>query len=427
MKLFWLLPLALPFWAITPAFADDSRPPLTVAEATSTALARNPGIQDALAQWEAAKERVIEESAWDDLQVSAVSRLERFVSVPRNGFADETVSVSQLVPVTGKNRLRARAAASEALMAYEDARRRELDVVAETRASYYKLANARAQVELTRRNLVLLQQIAEVSRARYEAGGESIAEVLVAETEEGKLLESAKDLDRAVVAAQTQLNIEMGRDPFAPVAELDDEGPRAVALPVEGLRELTLANRPELRSAQDRVEAARARLELAHRAWIPDPALTIEGQRYNGAAQGVSEVDAGISFNIPWTNAPKYAAGTREAASNLTAAEDALTESRQEALGLLRNALEDIATAQHHQHLSGDALLTQANEGLKASEIGYEAGKVTLSDWMMAAQSLVDVQSMRLQETANYRVAVAELEAVVGAPVTKISNNEVNQ
>jgi len=410
-----------------PASADEASPRLTVTDATGAALARNPGIAEALAQWDAAKERVTQEGAWDDLQVSGMSRLGRFVSVPQNGFADQTVSVTQMVPVMGKNLLRARAAAEEALMAYEDSRRKELDVVAETRASYYKLANARAQVELTRRNLVLLQEIAEVSRVRYEAGGESVADVLAAETEEGKLLESAKELDRTVVAAQTQLNMDMGRDPFAAVGELADEGPGPMNLEAEQLRALMLANRPEVRSAEERVEAERAGLELAHRAWIPDPALTIEGQRYNGAAQGVSEVDAGISFNIPWTNGPKYAAGTREAASNLAAAEDALAESREEALGMLRNTLEDIETAQHHQHLSGDTLLTQASEGLKASEIGYEAGKVTLSDWMMAAQNVLDAESMRLQEAADYQVAVAELEAVVGAPVTEISNNKENR
>jgi cobalt-zinc-cadmium efflux system outer membrane protein len=409
--------------------ADENpaaRPALTLAEAGREAWARNTGIQEALSRWNAARERVPQEGAWDDLQVSAMSRLARFVSIPRNGFADQTLSVSQIIPVTGKNRSRARAAAAEALMAYEDARRRELDVAAQTRGAYYRLANARAQVELNRENLVLLKQIAEVSRVRYQAGDQSAADVLGAETEAGKLLEDAKDLARAVTTEETQLNVLMGRDAFAPVGELDatqgDRQPIELA-PLERLRALTLENRPEVRSAEDRVEAEKARLELAHRAWIPDPTLSVEGQRYNSAGQGVSELDAGVSFNIPWTNGPKYTAGTREAVANVAAAEQALETSRREAMGMLRTTLEDVETAHHHLHISGDKLLMQARDGLKASEIGYEAGKVSLSEWIAAARMVRDLESMERQQASDYAVAIAQLEAVIGTPLTSFSNH----
>lgn len=427
MKLFF----GLLFWITTIyAVRADEYPPdrpvvtLTLSEAGQAAMARNPNLQEALSRWNAARERVAQEGAWDDLQLSAMSRLERFVSVPRNGFADQTLSVSQIIPVTGKNLLRARAATAEALMAYEDARRQELDVAAQTRAGYYRLANARAQVELNRQNLVLLNQIAEVSRVRYQAGDQSAADVLAAETEAGKLLESARDLDRAVVAEQSGLNVLMGRDAFAPIGELEDAEPKWADESIDRLRALMLANRPEVRSAEDRLAAERARLELAHRAWIPDPTVTVEGQRYNAAGQGVSEVDAGVSFNIPWTNGPKYAAGTREAASNVAAAEQALEARKLEAVGMLRTTLEDIETAEHHRMVSGETLLKHARDGLKASEIGYEAGKVSLSDWITAAGMVRELEAMRRQQTSDYEVAVAELEAVVGAPLTKISTNK---
>jgi cobalt-zinc-cadmium efflux system outer membrane protein len=425
MKLFCVLLFGLT--TICVARADDNpQPParLTLAQATGAALARNPSVQEALSRWNAARERVAQEGAWDDLQLSAMSRLGRFVDIPRNGFADQTLSVSQVIPVTGKNLLRARAAGEEALMAYEEARRAELDVMAQTRAAFYRLANARAQVELNRQNLVLLKQIADVSRVRYEAGGQSAAEVLAANTEAGKLLESARDLERDMVAQQTQLNVLMGRDPFTSIGELQDEEVNWANLSLDRLRALTLANRPEVLSAEHRLAAEKARLELAHRAWIPDPTLTIEGQRYNGAAQDVSELDAGVSFNIPWTNERKYAAGTREAANNVVAAKQALEASKLEALGLLRTTIEDIETAQHHQHISGDTLLKQARDGLQASEIGYEAGKGTLGDWMAAAAMVRELEAMRQQETSDYEVAVAAIEAVIGAPLSNISGNQ---
>jgi len=88
-------------------------------------------------------------------------------------------------------------------------------------------------------------------------------------------------------------------------------------------------------------------------------------------------------------------------------------------MGQLRGALEDIETSQHHLHLSGEKLLAQARDGLKASEIGYEAGKVSLTEWIAAAQTVRDLESMRRQQSGDFEAAVAQLEAVVG---TTISN-----
>jgi outer membrane protein TolC len=395
---------------------------LTLADATREALAHNPGIQEVLSRWNAAKEQAVQEGAWDDLQVSGMSRLGRFVSVSRNAFADQTLSVSQMIPVTGKNLLRARAAAEEALMTYEEARRRELDVVAQTRTAYYRLANTRAQMELTRQNLALLQQLAEVTRGRYEAGNQGAGDVLAAEVEAGKLPESARDLDRERAEGESQLNVLMGRDAFQPVGDLAPAPAPTVDLNLDRLRALTIANRPEIRGAEHRLEAAKIRLELAHREWIPDPDVTLEGQRYNAAGQGVSEVDAGISFNIPWTNAPKYSAGVREAASNVVAAQHALDAARQEAMGLLRDALEDAAAAQHHEHLSGGALLAEANDAQKTAEIGYQSGKSGLTEWIMAARNLRDLQSMGRESLTDYQAAIAQVESIAGAPLTENFN-----
>jgi outer membrane protein TolC len=106
----------------------------------------------------------------------------------------------------------------------------------------------------------------------------------------------------------------------------------------------------------------------------------------------------------------------------VAAAAAALDASRQEAMGLLRNALEAVEAAGHHRHLAAGALLTQASESLKASETGYEAGKASLADWIAAARTALDVESMQQEAAGNYGAAVAELEAVVGAPLTQISN-----
>src|SRR4029450_2753955 len=128
------------------------------------------------------------------------------------------------------------------------------------------------------------------------------------------------------------------------------------------LRSLLFSNRPEVRMAEAGVTVAKAKLELAMREWIPDPAISIEAQRYNRASQAASEVSAGISFNVPWFNGKKYRAAENEARSGVEAAQRALEGARIQALGMLRDQLQKIETFHHHVELFNGRLIPHARE-----------------------------------------------------------------
>jgi outer membrane protein TolC len=388
---------------------------ISLREVTSVVLANNPGIQQALRKWSAAKERVTQEAAWDDLRISGSSRAARFVDVAPNAFTDQIVSVEQLIPITGKNLLRARVAAADALSVYEEARRTQLDVLSKTRASYFRLVNAHAQLELNRKNLISLRQIAEVSRSRYEVGKSNAAEPLAAEVEASKLLESEQDILRSISTEQSQLNVLMNRDAFAPLGRPEEIQISSLSVSMEQARALALANRPEIKIALTKIKMEKARLELARRNWIPDPAVTVQTQRYNDSAQATSEVDAGISFTVPWVNPGKYSAAVREAKENLAAANHGLELTNAESLGLLRDALEKVHTARHHVDLFRDKLVPQARQAFEANQLSYETGKASFLEWITAQRNLRDLEAMGQQHIADYDAALAELEAVIGA------------
>src|SRR5207244_763613 len=110
-------------------------------------------------------------------------------------------------------------AAAEALAALEEVRRAELDAITKARAAYFQLLNAYGQLEINQKNLVSLRQIADISRSKYETGSATAADVLVAETDAGKLMEARRDLERKLSDAQSQINVLMNRDAFAPLGE----------------------------------------------------------------------------------------------------------------------------------------------------------------------------------------------------------------
>ena len=392
-------------------------PRLSLAEVTRVVLANNPAIKEAENRWRAAVQRVRQAYAWDDPRVAGESRVRRFVDVPPNAFMDQTLAIEQLIPVTGKNLARGRAAAAEALSAFEEARRVQLDVIAKARATYFQLANAYDQLEINNKTLTSLKQIADISRSRYETGLETAANALIAETDYSKLQEARRDLARNLSDAQSQLNTLMNRDAFAQLGVPASASVDHAHLSVSRLRSVTLTQRPEVQMARAKIDGEKSKLQLAQRAWIPDPALVVKGQRYNDAAEAVSELDAGVSFTVPWVNPAKYSAGVRESRANLAAAEEGLEREQKEALRLLRDQLAKIETFHHHVELFSDKLVPQAQQAFEATRLSYESGKATFLDWISAQRNLRDIEAMGREHLAHYQMAVAELEAVIGANV----------
>ncbi len=391
--------------------------PLSLGEVTRIVLEKNPAIKEAENRWRAARARVRQVNAWDDPRVAGESRVRRFVDIPPNAFTDQTLAIEQPIPITGKNLVRGRVASAEALSVFEEARRTQLDVLAKARVTYFQLANAHDQLLINSKNLTSLKQIADISRSRYEAGLENAANVLVAETDYSKLQEARRDLERNLSDAQSQLNTLMNRDAFAPLGSPAEATISEGNLSTSRLHAITLAQRPEVQMARAKIDGEKSKLQLAHRAWIPDPALMVKGQRYNDAAEAVSELDAGVSFTVPWVNPSKYSAGVREARANVAAAEQGLEREQKEALRLLRDQLAKIETFHHHVELFSEKLVPQAQQAFEATQLSYESGKATFLDWISAQRNLRDIEAMGREHLAHYQMAVAELEAVIGADI----------
>lgn len=399
--------LVLPFCAL----ADDT---LSQDEIVTQALRDNASIKAARAKWEMMKARVPQAAAWEDLRVGVDSFVERSVSIPANSFMNQTAMLEQEVPISGKNRSRARAATAEAGAAFEGLRRMELDVSSRVRIAYARLANGYAQLEVNRRNDDLLGQFVQVSRSRYETGAATQADLLIAQTDAAKLLETRADIGRQISEAQSALNVLLNRPAQAPIGQ---PGPLVFtprALSLENLQAIAIASRPELQRAESQVDAAKFRVELANRQWFPDPALNVKAQRYNEAAQAISEVDVGISFPIPWLNGKKYSAGALEARKDLENARQEFDAARVEALGLVRDQVKRIETSAQQYELYRDKILPVARQTVEASRSAYEASTGGFLELITTRRTLQDVESAALNHLADHEAAIAELDAIIG-------------
>jgi len=377
----------------------------------------NPTLKAARSKWEAMKARVPQARAWEDLRAAGDFRAERSVNIPPNSFMDQTAMLEQEVPISGKNLSRGRAAIAEARAAFEDFRRTQLDVVMRTRTAYARLANGYSQLEVNRRNSELLDQFVQISRSRYESGTATQADVLIAQTDAAKLLEARADIERDISERQSALNVLMNRPAQALLDVSGGLSFSSQTLSLAKLQAFALTQRPELQRAQDRIDAERSRLELANRQWFPDPALNVKTQRYNSAAQGVSEVDVGISFPLPFLNFKKYGAGVLEARKSLENAEHEFDATRAETFGLVRDQLKRIQTSATQFELYQDKILPVARQTVDAGRAAYEASTGGFLELITARRTLQDAESAALNHLADHEVATAELDAIIGRNV----------
>ena len=409
MKTTYLLLLSL-----TLASSVRAAPELSLGEVIRTVLANNPAIKAAQEKWQAMKARVPQAAAWEDLRAQGSSRVARYVSIPPNAFMDQSFMLQQEVPFSGKNLSRARAATAEAGATFEDFRRTQLDVLARARASFHRLTNEYAQLEVNHRNVDLLKQFAETSRQRYEVGNASQADVLTAQTDAAKLLEAQSDILRRISDAESQLNVLMNRPAQSPLGQPLQISFQPPQFSLPSLQAVAIVSRPEVQRAQNRVEAERFRIELASRQWAPDPTLDVQAQRYNGAGQAVSELDVGVSVPLPFLNARKYSAGVTEARRNFESAQHELEAARAETLGLVRDQLKKIETAAHHYELYRDKIVPLARQAVQSNRAAYETSSANFLALITAQRVLQDVESMHLNHLADYQIALAELDAIMG-------------
>src|SRR5215471_666134 len=75
--------------------------PLSLGEVTRAVRANNPAIKEAENRWRAAIQRVRQANAWDDPRIAGDSTVHRYVDIPPNAFMDQSVSLEQLIPITG--------------------------------------------------------------------------------------------------------------------------------------------------------------------------------------------------------------------------------------------------------------------------------------------------------------------------------------
>ncbi|ACG74817.1 RND efflux system, outer membrane lipoprotein, NodT family [Anaeromyxobacter sp. K] len=298
----------------------------------------------------------------------------------------------------GGKRRASEAAAASAEAALEDARDVRVSLVAEVGLSYLGLRTTEARLAVARRNLAALQETADLTRWRAEAGLTTQLDVEQARASLEQQRAAVPQLERTAASDRNALAVLLGLQPGALDAELAASRPvpavsREVALgvPADALR-----RRPDVRRAERELAAQTAQVGVAQAARFPS--LTLSG------SIGLEALAAGdlVAGNAVTSSlgagllAPIFDAGRLARAVEVQAAvlDESLLAYRAAVLTALQE-VEDALYAFDREQARRAALAEAEGAASQAAALArdqYQAGLVAFTAVLDAERTLLGVQ-----------------------------------
>jgi outer membrane protein TolC len=122
---------------------------------------------------------------------------------------------------------------------------------------------------------------------------------------------------------------------------------------------------------------------------------------------------ASIGINIPiWRG--KLRASEAEAAIKIEASQEGYKNIENKTLSSVNELFFEVKTASQEVDLYKYSLIPQAEQSLKASEVGYLAGKVDFLNLLDSERMLLQIKTGYFKAVADLGKSLAQLERVVG-------------
>jgi outer membrane protein TolC len=285
-----------------------------------------------------------------------------------------------------------------------------------TEVAYLAFLQARRVVTVDEEALATTSHHLVQARAFYTTGRRPQLDVTKAEVDSLNAEVNLIQARNAYRIARLQLENAMGVHPAAEYAVVDSFTVPATSASLQEARSTALRNRPELTSAQARVDAGRGGVTAAWGQHLPTIAA-FGGYSWSAFDFPLfSHWNAGLSFTLPIFQGFALDAGIELAEANRDMAQsnlDTLTESvmlevERQWLTVRAAAERAVATAK---------LVQESGENLNLVERQYAAGVATPLDESDARLTLSNSEITDIQAQYDYRTALIRLRRAMGLSV----------
>jgi len=377
----------------------------------------NPELEAAFNRWKAALEKISQVRSLPDPRFTYAYYIENVET--RVGPQRHRIDLSQTFPWFGKLGLQGDIALEETHIQKQAYERLKLNLFYRVKVAYYEYYLLSRSISITEENLRLLSYFENVARTQYESGKATIADVIKAQVELGKLEErllSLQDLQKPMIA---RLNGVLNR-PYSAQAPWPSSLPIYDITPAdEDIIKEALESNPDLKTIDIEVEKEVKAIDLAKKQFYPDMMLGLSYIETGHSSMpdinesGKDPIIAMFSINLPlWRN--KYRAGVREAELRQKTALKERKNRENMLITDMKTALYNLHDAGRKIALYKDALIPKAKQSLNVTQTAFESGKKDFLSLVDTQRTLLELELAYERALVNYVKFRAQVEMLVG-------------
>ena len=411
-------------------FTQGNDIPLTVLNDDSSiddylayAALNNPKLKAAFEEWKAALYKIPQVRSLPDPKFNYAYFIREVET--RVGAQEQKLGLSQMFPWFGKLRLKENMAYEAANSAQQRYEAEKLKLFYQVKHIYYEYYYLFRAINITQKNMKLLLNLEAVARAKLRTGS-GLADAVKAQVELGKLEDQLKSMNELQEPIALKFNTVLDRPLNADLPWPRSAGITPVIIVEEELFDSLITNNPELKALDYQKAKEEVSIELAKKDFYPDFTLGLDYVVTDDAINptrdsGKDPVMAMFSINLPiWRS--KYKAALNEAKSRYSTAESERVNAGNQLQADLKMATYHFRDAERKINLFKDTLIPKAQQSLKVVQKSYESGSTEFLSLIDAERLLLEFELSYERAVANRMQRLAELEMLVGTPLT--SNKE---
>ncbi len=405
------------------------------------ALAENPRIVAGAERIRAAEARATSSGTRPDPVLSLALRN---FPVAEPGFEDfmtmKSIGLSQSLPYPGKLSLAQDAARGEVRAATAALQELRLSVVREVRQTYHELVFVDRALAVVARHAGVLSALVGTAAVRYAVGTAGQEDVLQAQVETAALADEAARLTERRRVVLATLNRLLDRPPATPLDDVAvperiasaltrpvgrpsfvslDPGARVADSPLRPLDELldvVVVNSPTIHVHEARIEAQRARLELAQKAHLPDFDIALTYAQRDNRTDMIS---LSLAVPLPLSRGARQDAWAAEAQAELAGL---AAEHRAHANGLQARVAQlyaDLEKDRSSLALLTTGMLPQESAALQAATASFGVASTDFQTVLATQTALFQYETSYHRLVTDFAKNLAELEQLVADEVLR--------
>lgn len=344
---------------------------------------------------DARRQQVISAGALDDpmFRVEWEDIDRRNPTLSPNRVGNMKYTVTQALPLWGKQEIKTRAAQARADAADQVVVSTRAQLRAEIRQAYGLWSRALASVRINEEQAAVLRQMILSANQRYATGKAPQSEVLRLQMELSLLSNEALELQNAVGQSRAALASWLNVAPQALAGQPQKLSEFLSSVGAPSWQDAARTHNPDLAAARKEAEAASARLDLARLNSRPGLNVGVSAKQMGDRLSGYGLM---LEVQIPLHQGAKTAEQNEATAMLLKAHADEETRLR----AVEREVNQMIAvmtTAQRQIELLDKTLLPQAELTLQSALANYSAGRGEFFAMLEAQQQIHRLRQMRLQ------------------------------